>query len=530
MHQAWVRERESETRDRLGDEIDFILGEGSDFQALEPLRLRLAVALGGDAAMGPGRRADLLLRLAAIALLRDADLGSARLVGEEGLECAVRAGSVPLRLAFESLLAVADCLAGEVTRADVRLADAFFLCDTEAAPLLEKVLVHSAAGLVALLLGEVERAHATLGAAWNMKGFTGLPAAVGLPVLAHRVYAAADMACAEEARALADLLGEQVIPPPSRLLNGYRHLALGVLALRRGDALRARVHADECCSAAAEGQSCLLRMLGELLVMQAQADQHAGAAARASFSACAPRWLAGGLRRLAAIGHQELAMLDARAGDFDRARQQLACAQELLPTGESLIPLHRPVVWRGELEALLDPARRKPWIRVRCLGEFEVEIGGRRIFDRDWKGSRTRTLLLALICKGGRKVSVEGLADLLWPDSEGPQAMQNLKVALHRLRRLGCAEDETPVNWVHVKQGMVSLVEGLCEVDALELCAAMPGAPERALALYRGPFMGDDESHAWILEFRARIEQVRAQACAGCGLARPSPRQPEQAD
>ena len=60
------------------------------------------------------------------------------------------------------------------------------------------------------------------------------------------------------------------------------------------------------------------------------------------------------------------------------------------------------------------------------------------------------------------------LADMLWPDAEGDKALQNLKVALHRLRRLGCREGDEAVNWVHVKQGMVSLVRGLCWVDVLE--------------------------------------------------------------
>lgn len=68
----------------------------------------------------------------------------------------------------------------------------------------------------------------------------------------------------------------------------------------------------------------------------------------------------------------------------------------------------------------------------------------------------------------GQKVPASRLADMLWPDAEGDKALQNLKVALHRLRRLGCREGDEPVNWVHVKQGRVSLVRGLCWVDVLE--------------------------------------------------------------
>jgi len=80
----------------------------------------------------------------------------------------------------------------------------------------------------------------------------------------------------------------------------------------------------------------------------------------------------------------------------------------------------------------------------------------------------TGLMLVALICEGGQKVPASRLADMLWPDAEGDKALQNLKVALHRLRRLGCREGDEPVNWVHVKQGRVSLVRGLCWVDVLE--------------------------------------------------------------
>ena len=75
-----------------------------------------------------------------------------------------------------------------------------------------------------------------------------------------------------------------------------------------------------------------------------------------------------------------------------------------------------------------------------------------------------------LIGEGGYKVPAERLSDLLWPDSDGDQAAQNLKVALHRLRRLGCAPDEAPVNWIHVKHGHVSLARSLCWVDAHAGC------------------------------------------------------------
>ncbi len=162
-------------------------------------------------------------------------------------------------------------------------------------------------------------------------------------------------------------------------------------------------------------------------------------------------------------------MLKARRGEMDMARRYRSKALALLPAGESLLPLHRSQAWLDELDGVLSAADaaspESAHVVIRTVGEFVVEIKGRRIYDRDWKGQRTKLLLMALVAEGCYKIPAVRLADRLWPDSEGDRAMQNLKVALHRLRRLGCAPGESPVNWVHVKHGHVSLVRGVCWVE-----------------------------------------------------------------
>jgi len=216
-------------------------------------------------------------------------------------------------------------------------------------------------------------------------------------------------------------------------------------------------------------------------------------------------------------------MLDLRAGEFDRARRMLIAARELVPLGERLVPLHRNGAWLAELESVLSPASTgsaevTARVNIRTLGEFVVEIDGRRIYDRDWKGVRTKMLLIALICAGGQKVPAERLADMLWPDSDGAQAMQNLKVALHRLRRIGRREGEPPLNWVHVKHGLVSLPNSLCSVDVCELLTRLAGAggqPERvaeALRLYGGEFLPGEISIPWIVGYRQHLHELLGRA------------------
>jgi hypothetical protein len=497
-------------------------------EPLDILRARLAELIARDAALSPHARSALLLRKGLLALILDSNVELARGDFAEGERIAVAVGSLPLELVHRTLACFVDCLAGEVTRADVRLSDVELLCHLDGAGLLPRVLVHSALGLIGLLAGDAERAHAILSAGAALPGVETLSDAVALPLLAHQTYAAADLGRCEEVRTRAQALGERVIPARQALLQAYRHLALGALALRDGQPLRALVHGDECLSSGGPDDCRMTSTIARLLRMQALADLQRDPEARALAAAWVPRWLHLGLRRVAAVARQEQAMLDVRAGEFDRARRMLAAARELVPVGERLVPLHRNAAWLAELESVLTPASRgsaetRARVNIRTLGEFVVEIDGRRIYDRDWKGVRTKMLLIALICAGGQKVPAERLADMLWPDSEGAQAMQNLKVALHRLRRLGRREGEPPLNWVHVKHGLVSLPGSLCSVDAFDLLARLASAGGRqdgvaeACQLHAGEFLPGETGMPWIVGYRQHLREMLERA--GSALA-----------
>lgn len=497
-------------------------GDAGD-EPLDILRARLAELIARDAALSPHARSALLLRKGLLTLILDSNVDLARAAFAEGERIAVAVGSLPLELVHRTLACFVDCLAGEVTRADVRLSDVELLCHLDGAGLLPRVLVHSALGLIGLLAGDAERAHGILSAGAGLPGVETLSDAVTLPLLAHRTYAAADLGRCDEVRKLAQALGARVIPARQALLQAYRHLALGALALRDGQPLRALVHGDECLSGCAPDDCRMTSTIARLLRIQALADLQRGPEARALAAVWVPRWLHLGLRRVAAVARQEQAMLDVRAGEFDRARRMLAAARELVPVGERLVPLHRNAAWLAELESVLTPASRGSTetgarVSIRTLGEFVVEIDGRRIYDRDWKGVRTKMLLIALICAGGQKVPAERLADMLWPDSEGAQAMQNLKVALHRLRRLGRREGEPPLNWVHVKHGFVSLPSSLCSVDAFDLLARLASAGGRqdhvaeAGRLYAGEFLPGETGAPWVVGYRQHLREMLERA------------------
>jgi len=413
-----------------------------------------------------------LQRLGVLALLRDGDSAAASQHFTAAIARLELDGSSDLLLTLRAHAGIADCLAGHLVRADVQLTDAELASREPGISVLTRGWLAIALALNRLLRGDAAAALELLAGAE-----TAMPneEPVGLLRLELSLYAAALLGRRDQVTALSGRLALALIPRRLTLLEAGRHVVLGVAALGQGEALRALVHAEEGACAGTRAGARLALLLSGLLRAQALSDLQRLDEARALLLQLCPDWCRLGLNHLAAMGRLELAWLEVNAGEQDRARQALAAARALLPAGESLPSLHRGSDWLRELERRLDGclapvSSAQAHVRIHTLGEFRVEIKGRRLYDRDWKGQRTKSLLLALIGEGGYKVPAERLSDRLWPDSDGDQAAQNLKVALHRLRRLGCAPDEAPVNWIHVKHGHVSLARSLCWVDAHAGC------------------------------------------------------------
>ncbi len=135
-------------------------------------------------------------------------------------------------------------------------------------------------------------------------------------------------------------------------------------------------------------------------------------------------------------------------------------------------------------------------VSVRLLGPVEVAVDGRPVvFD-----TRKAIALLAYLAVVQRPTSREGLAALLWPESDGTDARNALRRTLSVLRA-GLAG-----RGLVVDRSAVALEGGSVEVDlsrfrsslararghghpASEACVACVAALDEALAWDRGPFM-----------------------------------------
>jgi LuxR family maltose regulon positive regulatory protein len=147
-----------------------------------------------------------------------------------------------------------------------------------------------------------------------------------------------------------------------------------------------------------------------------------------------------------------------------------------------------------------------PWpIRIRTLGSFEVLVGDKPLEYSRKIPKKTLSLLKALIAFGGREVPEQLLCDALWADEEADAARQALGITILRLRKLLESNDA-----VMQQGGKVTLDRALCWVDAwrFEERLARPeecATASRALQLYGGSFLPEDEGESWSVAPRERL-------------------------
>lgn len=158
-------------------------------------------------------------------------------------------------------------------------------------------------------------------------------------------------------------------------------------------------------------------------------------------------------------------------------------------------------------------------VRIRTLGGFEVRLRGERLSFQRKVPKKTLSLLQALVAHGRATVPERWLCDALWGDEEADAARQALSITVLRLRKL------LGVNEAVVQQGgKVWLDRALCAADAWQFEELLDrtdnvDATRRALSLYQGELLPDEEAESWTVAARERLRGKFIHALAGEGLA-----------
>ena len=162
-----------------------------------------------------------------------------------------------------------------------------------------------------------------------------------------------------------------------------------------------------------------------------------------------------------------------------------------------------------------------PWrARILTLGRFEVQVNGEPMEFARKLPRKTLLLLKAIVAHGGHEVPEQTLCDALWGDEEGDAARNALSVTVLRLRKL-LGSRETVLQ----QGGKVSLNPESCWVDAWAFEARLAdtgSTSQKALNLYGGTFLPEDQDESWSVASRERLRGKFIHAVSVHGAAQES--------
>lgn len=503
--------------------IQFVVQAGQDFRALLPW-LEWADTVLARSDLLPIERAALLLQASIGEMVCCARLDRTRMLCDAAVPWVEAADSDALRIVLASLRTHCELMAGRIQIALAIGRDGLHVAPSCAEYSLTRLTLRGALGLASMLADRMDDAVDLVDAHAEETPPENMPAYLWLIYMGHRllVHVAAGTS-SRKIEALSDRLRRFSIPAQNLYARSYLHYTLGATALLANQPETALFHARAGLDFALRCHSPVGARTCTLLVIQALADLRQHQDALDWLAAKKAVWNEAGAHLLGACGALEEARLHLACGDMQAAQAALKRARQALPPGEQFpCNLRRPAFIAGLLRQLESPPAPpdtiqpdKIAIRITTMGKFEVTIDGLPLYDRNWHGKRSKTLLKALIVLGGHKVSSSQLSDLIWPDADGDLAKNSLKVTLWRLRHLAPDQGTTMPTWVAMQHGQVSLIAHCCQVDSIEFERALHSALGRrdaialveALSRYPADFLPQDDE-PWIVAHRARLRMM----------------------
>ena len=181
-------------------------------------------------------------------------------------------------------------------------------------------------------------------------------------------------------------------------------------------------------------------------------------------------------------------------------------------------------------------------LRAQLLGPVRLAVGERLLNERDWPRRSARSLLLLLLATPGYRLPRERVLDLLWPELEPDAARNEMRKAIHALRRVlepGLSAGEESV---YIERGADTVglrSEVVVQTDLADFQATLVRAAQRAderrqalqeaIGLYGGDLLGEEPAADWAAAAREALRQTWRDAIlalADLDVATGSPRSP----
>lgn len=168
-------------------------------------------------------------------------------------------------------------------------------------------------------------------------------------------------------------------------------------------------------------------------------------------------------------------------------------------------------------------------LKIRMFGEFSVQMGDKRISERDSRSKKVWMILAYLICRWDRTVSQNELIGLIWGDDPASDNPENvLKVTLHRVRTMldklwpGAGHEliqrrEDGYRWNRE-------ISAWRDTEEFEALCASRGEEEniladrlKALELYQGEFLQRQSTGTWVIPIAAHYQNLYLQTVLQAG-------------
>lgn len=499
--------------------LNLALEKGKSFLHFTPWRQKGDQILELKKDLSDLAQASLLAQMGLNIYMSMGDVRQAERVLFEAVQRAEAAGSDSLKLHAVAGIAYPLIFLGQFAKADMLFFDAAPLCELPHVSDLAKLAFQMLYAILRCFMGNVDQGKETLAEIASHPLFNCLPPTTWLFGQGHYMFAASLAGAGEEALAIAKRIQEVAVPEQNLYFRGYLQFNLAISSMTVGEYAKALVHISESnrlvkIHGIPNGFMSNAPVTGQVLAGLGKDQQ-----ALDHFALWHDKWIEAGYLFLAATGDLETAAILAKRGEMDQAREFFERAGSLMAEGK---PTHfiRPPSFTEKLRRRLYPEKAPltslvDWqdapIAIETFGGLRLHVNGKTIVDRKWRGGRTKALLKALIVLGGNKVSSDRLQDMLWPNTDGEKAAQNLKSAVYRLKRVGLQKGEKPLPWIKVQDRRVSLEPSFCKVDSILFSAALAIALKneecldlfhQALDLYTENFLDQDVNEAWIIRHR----------------------------
>lgn len=161
-----------------------------------------------------------------------------------------------------------------------------------------------------------------------------------------------------------------------------------------------------------------------------------------------------------------------------------------------------------------------PWaVKIYTLGRFSLLVNGKTLANSGSARKKPLELLKAIISLGGREIDQHKITDMLWPDSEGDSATQNLHTTIHRLRKLlgeeavilhnGYVSLNDRYAWVDTWSferliGQISKILRL--VQSKENIEQVSSLSSQLFSLYQGNFLANESEKIWSVAIQQKLK------------------------